>query len=462
MKPLPVGISDFAKLRRKECFYVDKTRLISDFFRTGSFFTLFTRPRRFGKSLNLSMFRYFLEIGADPALFQGLQIMEDLEIVEKHMGRYPVIHLSFKDVTGESFDAARNALATAFGEEASRFFFLLESPFLSSYDIQDYKKLIRRAEDVSGAPFYDISDEVLMGGIRVLSKLLHKHYGAPCVVLLDEYDVPLDRAYTFGYDHQMLPLIRGMISGGLKDNEHVDYGMVVGCLRTKKDSIFTGINLSVNTVLNVRMSEHFGFTKAEVQSILKEYDLVGNQDAFRQKYEGYYYGKKYIYNPWDVLCAANSLANGGEKTLESFWADSGSNDILKQMLNFAHSSLCRGKIQALLDGKTIRFAVNEKLTYPQLCENLSNLWTTMLMAGFLTPVGEIWQETGEIEAGIPNGELQDLFEKQVVIWGTQEALKDEKILARFCSAAEKEDAVLMEEILGGVLKIGRASCRERV
>ena len=299
-KKLPIGIDGFEKIRKNNFYYVDKTLFIKELLENWGEVNLFTRPRRFGKTLNMSMLKSFFEVGNDPALFEGLKIMQEKELCEKYMGKFPVISISLKSVDGLTFEAARAALQGTIGREASRFQFLLESGQLTGTDKDSYRRLIHVG--TGSQAVYDMTEAVLTESLRTLSDLLEKHYGQKVILLIDEYDVPLDKAFQSGYYTEMVSLLRNLLGNALKTNDSLHFAVLTGCLRISKESIFTGLNnLKVHTISDLRYDEYFGFTDADVDELLESYGLSSCKDTIRDWYDGYRFGDTDVYCPWETV-----------------------------------------------------------------------------------------------------------------------------------------------------------------
>lgn len=327
-KRLPIGIDDFEEIVTRDYYYIDKTGMIKELLENGGKVNLFTRPRRFGKSLNMSMLKYFLEIGADKALFDGLAISQETKLCDEHMGKYPVIFVSLKTAHGRDFEQARNEMCSIIGAEAARFQFLLESDRLSEDDRQRYKKLIQ--VDDTGRGEFALSDATLTRSLNTLSVLLHKHYGRKVIILIDEYDVPLAKADTQGYYGEMIGLIRNMFDVALKSNASLEFAVMTGCLRVSKESIFTGLNnLKMYTLLDAECDEQFGFKDAEVRRMLEYYGLSEYYELTKEWYDGYIVGDTNVYNPWDVINWCNQLLTNPNKTPKSYWTNTSSNTELR-------------------------------------------------------------------------------------------------------------------------------------
>ncbi len=398
-----VGTEDFSKLRKNRYYYVDKTGLISELLRRPAEVTLFTRPRRFGKTLNMSMLKYFFEMGNDPALFEGLKIMEAPELCRQYMGKYPVIFLSLKDAAGDSFQAACRMAAVMVSVEASRFDVLRNSPRLTEEDRELYARLIRR----------DMDPGTLCSSLWDLSRLLEKHYGSKVILLIDEYDVPLQKAFYGGYYEQMADLIRSMFSQALKTNASLEFAVLTGCLRISRESIFTGMNnLRVLTASDVRFEEHFGFTDEEVREILEYYGLSDAYGAVREWYDGYRFGSRNMYCPWDVMNYVDLLLADPQAQPENFWANSSDNDAVREFVYKLNTSTARQELAVLADGGTIRKEIHQELTYRDMYSTVDNLWSLLYMTGYLTarerPEGRMFT------LAIPNMEMQSIFSSQIM------------------------------------------------
>ena len=299
-KRLPVGIDDFTKIRNGNYYYVDKSLLIKDIIKAGSEVTLFTRPRRFGKSLNMSMLKNFFSVNGDKAAFNGLEISKDKDFCDRYMGKYPTIFISLKGVSGMSFEEAVNRMRTLIGDTASQYKFLLESSSLDKEEKESFARLV--AIDMQGKTKYSMSDDLIVSSLKTLTDLLYRHFGQKVIILIDEYDVPLDKAHDNGYYDKMVELIRGMFGAALKTNENLEFAVLTGCLRISKESIFTGLNnFDVRSITNIEYNEYFGFTEDEVAEILDYYELSSRAEDVKEWYDGYKFADKDIYCPWDVL-----------------------------------------------------------------------------------------------------------------------------------------------------------------
>ena len=441
---LPVGIDNFEKIRKNGFYYVDKTKLIEQLVETGGEVTLFTRPRRFGKTLNMSMLRAFFEIGADASLFEGLHIAENKTICEEYMGRYPVIFLSLKSVEGLDFEAARYRITELVGIEAERFGFLAESEFLSENERERYKAIIALHNGMNA-----MDEKTLISSLQVLSQLLYKHFGQKTVILIDEYDVPLDKAFQNGYYREMVSLIRGFFGMALKTNNCLQFAVLTGCLRITKESIFTGLNnFKVLSILDSRSDEQFGFTDCEVMKIMKDYNLEAHFEETKEWYDGYHIGNADIYCPWDVINYVDQLKYDPKSVPQDFWSNSSGNAIVRRFIDKADVST-KNEIERLIAGKSIEKDVSPELTYDEIDKNIENLWSVLFTTGYLTNKGRT--ESGKYRLVIPNREVRNLFVKKIKEWFSDVSKNDGKTLEEFSSAFVNKDTEKIEQIFGDYL-----------
>lgn len=442
-KKLPIGIEFFEEFFRDNYYYVDKTMFISELLHSKGKVNLFTRPRRFGKSLNMSMLKSFFQIGNDKTLFEGLQIARETELCEKYMGKFPVISITLKDVDGLKYEDAHNALRRIIGREAGRFYFLTESDKLLPGEREMYRALI----DVKNGE-YTMPDGLLSDSIRTLSELLFKHYGRGVILLIDEYDVPLDKAFQAGYYDEMVALIRNLLSQALKTNEHLYFAVLTGCLRISKESIFTGLNnLKTYTIMDQRYDEYFGFTEKDVQEMLAFYGLSAHADTMKAWYDGYRFGDVSVYCPWDVINYCDALRVNSSAELQNYWANTSGNAMVRRFIGKADRKT-RGEIERLIAGESIMKPVNQELTYNELDNTIDNLWSVLFTTGYLTQKGS---EAGKLELVIPNREIRELFVKQIQEWFKDESRTDTGRLRQFCEAFPSGDALAAEELLNAYL-----------
>ena len=441
---LPVGIDSFEKIRKNKFYYIDKTKLIEQLVETGSEVTLFTRPRRFGKTLNMSMLHAFFETGADASLFEGLYISENKVLCEEYMGRYPVIYLSLKSVEGLTFESAKYRITELIGREAKRFEFLLESDGLSEDEKWQYKAI---AEMKNGK--FSMDEDILVSSVQILSYLLFRHFGQKTVILIDEYDVPLDKAFENGYYKQMAALIRGIFGMALKTNDSLAFAVLTGCLRITKESIFTGLNnFKVMSILDSRFDEQFGFTDNEVRKILEDYDLTSHLKETKEWYDGYHFGKMDIYCPWDVINYVDQLKYDETAEPQDFWSNSSGNAIVRRFIDKADVST-KNEIEHLIAGGSIEKDVAQELTYDEVDKSIENMWSVLFTTGYLTHNGRT--ASGKYRLMIPNRELRNLFVRKIKEWFSDVSKNDGKTLGEFCGAFVNKDVHKIEQIFGEYL-----------
>ncbi len=445
---LPIGIEDFKEIRTKGFYYVDKTRMITELLHNWSKVNLFTRPRRFGKSLNMSMLKHFFSYGCDKKLFDGLAISEETELYETYMGKFPVISITLKGVEGESYEEAVAMLCVVIGEEAQRFRFLLESEKLSEDDKRQYTTLSK--VDAEGSQMFPIPKDALINSLKILSALLYKHYGQEVILLIDEYDVPLDKAQRHGYYDEMADLLCGLFGQGLKTNENLFFAVLTGCLRIAKESIFTGLNnFQVISVTNVQFSEHFGFTDAEVKAMLDYYGLADKHPLVKEWYDGYRFGHADVYCPWDVINYVADLRFDPDADPEAFWINSSGNDILRTLMQKA-TGQTMDDLELLVNGMSVTKEIRAELTYRELYDSIDNLWSILFTTGYLTNRKKIKQNTYELV--IPNQEIREIFKKQILSWFQEEARKDAPTLDAFCDAFRRGDPEAIQKQFNAYLR----------
>ena len=436
---LPMGIESFKEIRRQKFYYVDKTALIRELLENWGKVTLFTRPRRFGKTLNMSMLKCFFEIGSDKALFDGLEISRETQLCEEYQGKFPVISITLKGATGRTFDEAKNMLRRLIGKEAQRFQFLMESDKLTELEHQQYKALIYMNEK----GIFDMEDEVLKDSLLTLSQLLKKHYQQDVIILIDEYDVPLDKAYQSGYYDDMVDLIRSLFGNALKTNDSLYFAVLTGCLRISRESIFTGLNnFKVYTVKDVRYKEYFGFTDVEVRQMLEYYGFLAHYDAVKEWYNGYLFGNTSIYCPWDVVNYCGDLRDASVTSPQNYWVNTSSNDIIRRFVSKANTTT-RDELELLIDGGSVKKMIRQELTYRDLDSSIDNLWSILFTTGYLTQRGT---ESGDLtELVIPNREIRWIFVQQIREWFREESVKDTEKLESFCRAFQENDTTAIEK-----------------
>ena len=436
---LPIGIEDYGRIRKDGFYYVDKTRLIKDLLEHISYVNLFTRPRWFGKTLNMSMLKYFFEIGSDSTLFDGLEISKEKELCHKYMGKFPVISISLKEVGGDNFDAAKRILRSVLGDEAIRFPFLSESEKLTAIERQQYTKLV----ELDDKGEYAMSDELLSKSLLTLSRFLQKHYGQNAIILIDEYDVPLDKAYQSGYYDAMVNLVRNLFGRALKTNSSLYFAVLTGCMRISKESIFTGLNnFNVYTVKDVQYNEYFGFSDIEVRKLLEYYGFMGKYDVIKEWYDGYHFGELEIYCPWDVVSYCHTLKMNPSVAPQNYWVNTSSNNVVRKFIDKADGTT-RDEIESLINGEIIHKKIRQELTYRDLDSKIDNLWSILFTTGYLTQCGK--DNDGITGLVIPNREIQWIFVEQIQEWFEAETKKDIQKLADFCKAFEENDTSVIEK-----------------
>ncbi len=443
-KKLPLGIESFAEIRTEGFYYVDKTSMIRELLEKWSKVNLFTRPRRFGKSLNMSMLQSFFEIGCDRGLFDGLAIAKETALCEQYMGKFPVISISLKSVEGPDYDTSRALLCSVIGNEAMRFQFLLDDSQLTVREKAQYKQLIQ--VDAGGKESFRMPDSVLIESLKTLSVLLEKHYGKKVVVLVDEYDVPLAKANERGYYDEMVLLLRNMLQQVLKTNDSLYFAVLTGCLRIAKESVFTGLNnLKVLSITTVRFDEYFGFTDQEVQNLLAYYGLEDKYEAIKNWYDGYRFGNADVYCPWDVIRYCDELTDDRAAEPKDYWTNTSSNDIVRHFLQAMGSRLAKSEMEALIAGETVEKEIHEDLTYNRLYDSADNLWSVLFMTGYLTYRGK--PQGKRYQLAIPNREIRNIFTEQIMELFREGVAKDGEQLNAFCNALKIGDAAEVERLL---------------
>ena len=448
-KKLPIGIENFEEFFSEDFYYVDKTLFIKELLQNWGKVNLFTRPRRFGKSLNMSMLKCFFEIGIDPALFDGLKIAQEKSLCEKYMGRFPVISISLKSVDGRSFESASVALRTLIGNEARRFAFLRNSTNLSNDEKESYAQLTEVGPAQGG--FYTMTEGMAAASLQTLSQLLEKHYGQKVILLIDEYDVPLDKAFQAGYYDEMVSLIRNLLGNALKTNNSLYFAVLTGCLRISKESIFTGLNnLKVHTISDVRYNEYFGFTNVEVDKLLEFYGLPAYKDTIRDWYDGYCFGDTDVYCPWDVINYCDELLAAPNTPPKNYWANTSGNDLIRRLLKKANLTT-KNEVEELLNGGQITKRMKQELTYREGDDSIENVWSVLYATGYLTGK-HVEQEDADIfRLWIPNGEIRKLFYELVEDWFREMTRSDMSRINRFCAAFPAGDTDTIQDMLNDYL-----------
>ena len=421
-KKLPVGIDSFEKLRREAFYYVDKTGLIIDLLNNWGEVNLFTRPRRFGKTLNMSMLKSFFEIGADRTLFDGLAISRETGLCEAYMGKFPVVFVSLKGVDGLTFEDAYGMLRRILRSEVFRLSFLAESKKVLDKEKAAFKRFLNEQDTLD-----DVQES-----LKMLSSLLYQHYGQKAILLIDEYDVPLDKAFQHGYYKEMVALIRGLFGQALKTNDYLQFAVLTGCLRVSKESIFTGLNnFKVLSITDSRFDEHFGFTDAEVKTLLDDYNLTAHYGETKEWYDGYRFGSVDVYCPWDVINHVDRLCGEPNAEPQAYWINTSGNDLVRRFVDKADKTT-QGEIERLIAGEAIEKAVRLELTYNEIDNSIDNLWSVLFTTGYLTQAGKV--ERSVYKLIIPNREVREVFILQIQEWFKETVVQDEKPMQAFCQA----------------------------
>ena len=448
-KKLPIGIENFEEFSSEDFYYVDKTLFIKELLQNWGKVNLFTRPRRFGKTLSMSMLKSFFEIGSDPSVFDGLKIMQEKDLCEKYMGKFPVISISLKSVGGLSFESASAALRTVIGNEAGRFRFLRESSKLDVDEKNSYNQLV--SVEAKGNSKYAMSDDALIDSLKTLSLLLEKHYGQKAILLIDEYDVPLDKAFQRGYYDEMVSLIRSLFDNALKTNASLYFAVLTGCLRISKESIFTGLNnLKVHTISDVRYDEYFGFTDADVDKMLAFYGLSSYKDVIRDWYDGYRFGKTDVYCPWDVINYCDELLADPAAPPKNYWANTSGNDLIRRMLKNANLTT-KNEVEELLNDGKVTKRIKQELTYREIDDSIENVWSVLYATGYLTGMHVEQEDADMFRLWIPNGEIRKLFYELVEDWFREVTRSDTSRISRFCAAFQTGDTAVIQEMLSDYL-----------
>ena len=439
---LPVGIENFEEIRSKGYYYVDKTKLIEQLFDSRGKVNLFTRPRRFGKTLNMSMLKSFFEIGADSTLFEGLYIFHNKQLWKEHMGKYPVIFLSLKGIEGLTFLEAKKRFVDLVRREAERFYFLKDSTALLDIDRKKYSKLLGMTEG-------EENSEIFVSSLKILSELLYKHFHKKPVVLIDEYDVPLDKAFQYGYYREMVALMRGLFGDVLKTNDALEFAVLTGCLRVSKESIFTGLNnFKILSITDSRFDEQFGFTDAEVRKLLAFYQVENRFDETKEWYDGYHFGNVDVYCPWDVINHVDRIKDDPNARPEAYWINTSGNDLVKRFVDKAGKTT-RNEIERLIAGEVIEKQIRLDLTYDEIDNSIDNLWSVLFTTGYLTHAGI--SAEGTYKLVIPNKEVREVFRLQIQEWFKKSIFSNTEQLQNFWRAFEEGDTDGIEKYLNRVL-----------
>ena len=440
-KKLPIGIENFEKLRLENFYYIDKTGLIRELLNNWGEVNLFTRPRRFGKTLNMSMLENFFSLDGDKSIFDGLEISKETALCEEYMGKYPVVSISLKGIDAWSYETAYQMAVRVIIDAAAKFYFLLDSEKLNAHDKAEYQKLLD-----------DTMNEGMFGSsLKLLSGMLEKHYGTKVILLIDEYDVPLAKAHANGYYDQMISLIQSLLGEALKTNSSLKLAVLTGCLRISKESIFTGLNnLKVRSVTDVRFDEYFGFTDMEVKTLLQYYGYPDSYDVAKKWYDGYHFGNVDVYCPWDVLNYCDSLLDDKEAQPENYWINTSSNDAVKRFIQESANYTTKREIESLIAGEVITKEIHQELTYPEIYQTIDNIWSLLFTTGYLTQRGKA--EGRQMKLAIPNLEIRDIFVTQIMEFFRENVREDGDTLNCFCDALQNKDAENVEKIFNDYLR----------
>lgn len=443
LKKLPIGIENFEKLRQEDFYYIDKTRLIEQLLTRWGEVNLFTRPRRFGKSLNMSMLQSFFEIGKDKTLFDGLRISDNQELCEEYQGKFPVVSVSLKGINGATYEEARRFLIKTINEEARRLSVLSDSAELDETDHELLTQLKKK----------EMTNDSLVYSIRELTELLEKHYGRKVIVLIDEYDVPLAKANENGYYDEMVLLIRNLFENALKTNSSLKFAVLTGCLRIAKESIFTGLNnFKVYSITDKSFDETFGFTDAEVRELLRYYGQEKYYETVKEWYDGYRFGNVDVYCPWDVInFCSDHLADPGLEP-KNYWANTSGNSVISHFIDSVGKpqKLTRMELEQLVNGGIVQKEINSELTYKELYSSIDNLWSTLFMTGYLTQRGEF--SGNRYNLVIPNREIRNIITNHILKMFKENVKDDGKTVSDLCDALLNQNPEKVESIFTEYMK----------
>lgn len=443
LKKLPIGIENFEEMRREDFYYVDKSHVIEQLLTQWGKVNLFTRPRRFGKSLNMSMLQSFFEIGKDKTLFDGLRISDNQELCEKYQGKFPVVSVSLKGINGATYEEARRFLIKTINEEARRLSVLSDSTELDETDHELLTQLKKK----------EMTNDSLVYSIRELTELLEKHYGSKVIVLIDEYDVPLAKANENGYYDEMVFLIRNLFENALKTNSSLKFAVLTGCLRIAKESIFTGLNnFKVYSITDKSFDETFGFTDAEVRELLRYYGQEKYYETVKEWYDGYRFGNVDVYCPWDVInFCSDHLADSGLEP-KNYWANTSGNSVISHFIDSVGKpqKLTRMELEQLVNGGIVQKEINSELTYKELYSSIDNLWSTLFMTGYLTQRGE--PSGNRYNLVIPNREIRNIITNHILKMFKENVKDDGKTVSDLCDALLNQNPEKVELIFTEYMK----------
>ncbi len=441
---LPIGIESFSKIRTSGFYYVDKTRLIEQLLKNPSEVNLFTRPRRFGKSLNMSMLQNFFEIGCNKMLFDGLDIFQNTALCDAYIGQFPVISITLKGVDGQTYADAVAAMKDIIGMEAARFPFLAESTNLTDTEKDLYSGYVQVENGIFSMP-----NEALPAALRNISLLLAKHFQKEVIILIDEYDVPLDKAFQHGYYNEMISLIRTMLGNALKTNNSLKFAVLTGCLRITKESVFTGLNnFKIYSITSTAFDEYFGFTDSDVKKLLHYYGLESNYETVRTWYDGYHFGNMDVYCPWDVINYCADHLSDPALPPQNYWLNTSGNAIVRRFIDMAGAQT-RNEMEDLIAGKSISKDIHQELTYNELDQSIENLWSVLFTTGYLTTKSGIRENPYQLM--IPNQEIRGLFIDQIRIWFKETSRANKETISTFCSAFPERNAAVIETLFDDYL-----------
>lgn len=454
---LPVGIEDFAEIRRHGYYYVDKTQLIEQVLNRRNKVSLFTRPRRFGKTLNMSMLQHFFEIGTDPKFFQGLSISKNNELCEKHMGKYPVVSISLKSIHADSYAKAKAQLIKLVNREARRVQFLLDSDRLTAVDKALFSELLDR----------EMEEDTLVSSLQELTELLEIHFGQQVIVLIDEYDVPLAKANQNGYYDEMALLLRNFFENVLKTNDSLEFAVLTGCLRIAKKSIFNGLNnFKVYSITDTDYDETFGFVDDEVKKMLKSLNQQDHYEEVKEWYDGYRFGNTDVYCPWDVVNYCADHLTTPNATPKNYWLNTSGNEVINRFIDSVDEpqKLAKTELERLVSGNVVRKRIDEAITYKELYSTIDNLWSTLFMTGYLTQRG--CEDDGRYRLVIPNREIRNIVTDHILSLFQDEVKKDGQMANAFCLALmegkEKEVERLLTAYMGKTISIRDTFVRKSI
>ncbi len=440
-KKLPIGIENFEELRKEDFYYADKTGLIVELLRNWGAVNLFTRPRRFGKTLTMSMLERFFSLDGDKSIFDGLEISKEASLCKEYMGKYPVVSISLKGIDARSYETAYQMAVQVIIEVAAKFYFLLDSEKLNDHDRAEYEQLLDK----------NMNEGMLGISLKRLSGMLEKHYGTKVILLIDEYDVPLAKAHANGYYDQMISLIRSLLGEALKTNNSLKFAVLTGCLRISKESIFTGLNnLKVLTIADERFDEYFGFTDTEVKELLEYYGVSDHYETVKRWYDGYQFGNTEVYCPWDVLNHCDRIRDSRDAQPENYWINTSSNDAVKRFIQESANAATKRDIERLVAGETIIKEIHQELTYPEIYQTVDNIWSLLFTTGYLTQRGKA--EGRQMKLAIPNLAVRDVFVTQIMDFFKENVREDGDTLNRFCDALQHGDAETVEQIFAEYLR----------